>query len=94
VGLLQDRLFVSGLRRLAGGARRGRPGATAFGLALALAGFVRSRRRPDRELIYARDLKDGETLQIRFAKGPEGGVEAAEADVTPGRRRGGGQRMR
>ena len=86
-------MFVAGVRRVAGGARQGRPATTAFGLALAIVGYARSRRGPGKELIYTRNLKAGETLKIRFSKDADGAA-VVEAGDAGGRARGGGQRIR
>lgn len=61
-------LAAFGVRQLFGGARRGQPGVAGLGAALTLIGWLRSRRR-GRELIYARTLKDGETVKIRLVRG-------------------------
>lgn len=58
-------LIRNGARFLAGGARRGNPGLAGLGTALLLYGWMRRRRRPRRELLYARTLRPGEALRIR-----------------------------
>jgi hypothetical protein len=63
-----NKLMTLGVRQLFSGARRGQPGMAGLGAALTIAGWMRSRRR-GRELIYARTLKDGESVNIRLVRG-------------------------
>jgi len=65
-------LIWTGLRHLAGGARRGNPALAGLGAALAAVGLIRRSTRPKRELLYARNLKKGEGLRIRLLDGDEG----------------------
>jgi len=58
-------LLRTGARTLAGGARRGNPGLAGLGTALLIYGWMRRRRRPKREILYARTLRPGEALRIR-----------------------------
>jgi hypothetical protein len=58
-------LLRTGARALAGGARRGNPGLAGLGTALLIVGWMRRRRRPKREILYARALRPGEGLRIR-----------------------------
>jgi len=55
----------TGARALAGGARRGNPGLAGLGTALLIYGWLRRRRRPKREILYARTLRPGDALRIR-----------------------------
>ena len=72
-------MLVFGLRQLFGGARRGQPGLAGLGAALTAIGWMRSRRRSGKELIYSRTLKPGETIKIRMLRG-DGGVEETEVE--------------
>jgi hypothetical protein len=63
-------LLRFGARTLAGGARRGNPGLAGLGTALLVLGWMRRRRRPGRDLLYARTLRPGEALRIRML-GPD-----------------------
>jgi len=58
-------LIRRGAHTLAGGARRGNPGLAGLGTALLVLGWFRRRRRPRRELLFARNLRPGETWRIR-----------------------------
>ena len=53
------------------GARRGAPGLAGLGAAIAAIGWVRRLYRPDRELIWAQNLKPGTGVRVRLL-GPEG----------------------
>jgi hypothetical protein len=64
-------LLRSGSRFLARGARTGSSGWAGLGAALLAVGWLRKRARPDRELLYARTLKQGEALRIRLAGSDE-----------------------
>ncbi|MBN2114359.1 MAG: hypothetical protein JW785_09560 [Acidimicrobiia bacterium] len=69
-------LIRRGANTLAGGVRRGTPGLAALGTAVLLVGWFRRRRRPRRELLFARNLRPGETWRIRIlddADEPEAG---------------------
>ncbi len=70
-------LLRNGARALAGGARRGNPGLAGWGTALLIYGWMRRRRRPKREILYARTLRPGEALRIR-ALAPDQDPEIAE----------------
>ena len=59
------KLLRTGTRALAGGARRGNAGLAGLGTALLVIGWMRRRRRPQREMLYARTLRPGEGLRIR-----------------------------
>lgn len=59
-------LLRTGARALAGGARRGNPGLAGLGTALLVLGWMRRRRRPKREILFARTLQPGEALRIRL----------------------------
>jgi hypothetical protein len=56
-----------GLNRLARGLRSANPAMAAAGLAIAVLGYVRSRRKDDRTLLYSKELKPGEELVVRLA---------------------------
>jgi MYXO-CTERM domain-containing protein len=73
-----------GLRRFAGGVRAGSPGSAALGVAALLLALGRRRRRPDRELIYSRRLRDGESLRITMKRGPDAAAMEIESDETVG----------
>jgi hypothetical protein len=64
-----NKLLANGLTYLFRGARRGQAPLSGVGAAMAIVGIVRNRRRPDRELIYARNLKDGEAVRVRLMRG-------------------------
>ena len=61
VNLLKD-----GARALFGGARRGNAPLAGLGAALMAVGWVRRLYRPDRELLFSRTLRKGESIQIRM----------------------------
>jgi hypothetical protein len=73
-----NRLFDEGLRQLFGGARRGRPVMTGFGTALALFAWLRQRRAPAKERLWATNLSEGESVQITFRRGEPDIEEAGE----------------
>ncbi len=56
-----------GARLLSRGMRRGNPALTLVGAVLAARGILRWLDRPDRELIYSRRLRAGETIKIGLA---------------------------
>lgn len=56
-----------GLNRLARGLRSANPAMAATGLAIAVLGYVRSRQKSDRTLLYSKELKPGEELHFRLA---------------------------
>ena len=60
-------MLMFGLNRLARGLRSANPGLAAFGLLVAAIGFARSRRGPDRQLVYSRNLKPGEEIRFKLA---------------------------
>ena len=45
---------------------------------MTIVGWVRRRRGPDRELLWAKNLKDGETVKIRMVRGEIVDVEDGE----------------
>jgi hypothetical protein len=55
----------TGIRALAGGARRGNALLAGLGTAAAVVGAFRRFARPEKRLLYARTLRPGETLRIR-----------------------------
>jgi hypothetical protein len=73
-----NRLLSEGLTYLFRGARRGQAPLASLGTALAIIGFLRDRRKPPKELVYARNLKDGESIRIRLVRG---GTMVDERDV-------------
>lgn len=58
-----------GIRQFFGGVRRGSAGAAGLGAAISILSWVKSRSGPDKELLYAANLSEGETLKIRFLQG-------------------------
>jgi hypothetical protein len=64
-----DRLLKLGVTDLFAGLRQGRPALTGLGTAMALFAFMRRRRPPAKELLYGVNLKDGESVRIRFLRG-------------------------
>ena len=66
-----SKLLSDGLTYMFRGMRLGRSPMAAVGAAMSIAGFLRNRRKPARELIYARTLKEGEAIRIRFLRGAE-----------------------
>lgn len=56
----------TGIRTLAGGARRGNALLAGLGTAAALIGAFRRFARPGRQLLYSRTLRPGEALQVRL----------------------------
>lgn len=60
-------MMMFGLNRLFQGLRSSNPALTAFGLALAIVGFARNRRRPGTTLLYSKQLKPGEELRFRLS---------------------------
>ncbi|CAN5275156.1 MAG: hypothetical protein ACR2JP_03245 [Acidimicrobiia bacterium] len=67
-----------GIQQLFSGLRRGSPGLSGIGAALALIGWMRDRRGPSKERLYARNLREGETLKVRLVRG---GAVVDETDV-------------
>jgi hypothetical protein len=63
------RLLKYGPTYLFAGARRGSSPLAALGAAMTIIGWLRSRRGPERTLIYSRTLKDGEAVTIRLRRG-------------------------
>ena len=61
----------TGIRALAGGARQGNALLAGLGTAAAVVGAFRRFRRPRRQLLYARTLRPGQTLQIKVTGGDE-----------------------
>jgi hypothetical protein len=55
----------TGIRALAGGARRGNALLAGLGTAAAVVGAFRRLARPQKRLLYARTLRPGESLRIR-----------------------------
>ncbi|MDJ0961106.1 MAG: hypothetical protein QNJ88_10630 [Acidimicrobiia bacterium] len=58
----------NGLVLLFRGARRGQSPLAALGAAMTVVGWVRSRRGPDKELVYSRTLKDGEAVTVKLLR--------------------------
>ena len=61
-------ILDNSLRSFFGGARRGRPVVAAVSAGTALIAFLVKHRRPQKELLYGVDMKEGETLQISFLR--------------------------
>jgi len=61
----------TGIRALAGGARRGNALVAGLGTAAAVVGALRRFRRPGKRLLYARTLRPGESLRIRHVGADE-----------------------
>lgn len=59
-------LFKDGARTLFGGARRGNSPLVGLGAAMLALGWLKRLYRPDRELIYSRTLRRGETIRIKL----------------------------
>jgi hypothetical protein len=72
------KLLKYGPTYLFGGARRGQSPLAALGAAMTIIGWLRSRRGPERELIYSRTLKDGEAVTVKLLRG---GSVVAQQDV-------------
>lgn len=64
-----NRLMALGLRQMFGGMRRGQTPLAALGAAMSVVGWLRQRSGPKRELIYAKNLKEGQALKIRLVRG-------------------------
>ncbi|OFW52686.1 MAG: hypothetical protein A2V75_00990 [Actinobacteria bacterium RBG_16_70_17] len=67
-------ILRTGIRMLAGGARKGNALLAGLGTAAAVVGALRRFTRPRRQLLYARTLRPGEALRIR-ALGSDDEVE-------------------
>ncbi len=63
------KLLKNGLTYLFRGARRGQSPLSALGAAMAIVGWLRSRRGPDKELVYSRTLKNGEAVTVKLLRG-------------------------
>ncbi len=74
-----QRLLDLGIKGFFGGARRGQPLLTGLSAAVAIVAFLRKHRRPDKDLLYGVDLKEGEAIQISFLRG-DPVVEAVETE--------------
>ena len=61
----------TGIRALAGGARRGNALLAGLGTAAAVVGALRRFAGPRKRLLYARTLRSGESLRIRLAGSDE-----------------------
>ena len=59
-------LIRYGAKALFGGARRGSSPLAGLGALMVGFGWLRKRYRSDRELVYARTLRRGDTLRIRL----------------------------
>lgn len=64
-----QRLLDLGIRGLFGGARRGQPIITSMSAGAALIAYLVKHRRPKKQLLYAKNLKEGQTIRISFLKG-------------------------
>jgi len=70
--------LTRGLRYLFGGMRRGQTGLAGVGAAMTVVGWLRRRAAPKRELLWAKNLKDGQAVKIRMVRGEIVDVEAGE----------------
>ncbi len=68
----------TGLVLLFRGARRGQSPLAALGAAMSIIGWLRSRRGPAKELVYSRNLRDGEALTVKLLRN---GAVASEQTV-------------
>ncbi len=62
-------LITLGVKRLFRGARRGQALTAGIGAILTVVGLARRYSSSKRKLLYARTLKDGEGLTVRFERG-------------------------
>lgn len=62
-------LLKNGLTFLFRGARRGQSPLSALGAAMAILGWMRSRRGADKELVYSRNLRNGEQVTVKLVRG-------------------------
>ena len=60
-----------GLRWLFGGARTGNSFLAGLGAAVSIVGLIRSRRGPAKQLVFAKNLREGEAIKVRFMRGDE-----------------------
>lgn len=60
-----------GLQWLFGGARTGNSFLAGLGAAVSIVGFMRSRRGPAKQLVFAKNLREGEAIKVRFMRGDE-----------------------
>jgi hypothetical protein len=64
-----QRLFSWGVSRLFGGLRQGRPGLAGLSAAVTFVSWLRRRRAPEKQRIYAVNLKEGQAVKVRFLRG-------------------------
>jgi hypothetical protein len=74
-------LIRYGAKALFGGARRGSAPLAGLGALAVGFGWIRKRYRGDRELLYARTLRRGDSLRIRMLQGDDP-VEGGEIEVS------------
>lgn len=60
------------------GLRQGRPGMAGVGAAMAIASWLRNRKKPGDAPVFRTRLRDGQALRIRYLEGDE---VVAEAEV-------------
>ncbi len=60
-----------GLQWLFGGARTGNSFLAGLGTAVSIVGWMRKRRGPAKELVFAKNLREGEAIKVRFMRGDE-----------------------
>lgn len=66
---MMQRLFSWGVSGVFGGLRQGRPGLAGLGAAVTVIAWLRRRRAPAKQRIYAVNLEDGQAVRIRFLRG-------------------------
>jgi hypothetical protein len=69
-----------GLQWLFGGARTGNSFLAGLGAAVSIVGWMRSRRGPAKQLVFARNLREGEAIKVRFMRGNEE-LDSAEIEA-------------
>jgi hypothetical protein len=62
-------LISIGVGQMFRGARRGQALLAGFGAALTILGLLRRYSKSERRLLYARTLKDGESVTVRLERG-------------------------
>ena len=60
-----------GLQWMFGGARTGNSFLAGLGAAVSIVGWMRSRRGPAKQLVFAKNLREGEAIKVRFLRGDE-----------------------
>lgn len=62
-------MIAFGITQLFRGARRGQALVAGFGAAVILLGLARKNAKADDDLLFARELEDGEGMTLRFLRG-------------------------